>query len=503
MKKLLKSLLALTIASVLALSASSVAFAQPANSVDYIARESELLFGDANLDGIVNIKDATDIQKLVAKLKPAEEISKLLADVNEDSVVNIKDATETQKWIAKLPSNEKIGVLIYAEPEATFATEAPSETVSTSAAVPEVTALPEDSEAVPSATFIIVTAATEAASSDMAATDPAETTAVSSTASSDDQQDVTQPVQSSAATDPKEETSESEATTSLPLSESTDNTEHNTTASSTVSENTGIEASSSTSAEEEDPDAEPYRKEIMDIFTQRGYDPYESGMFYSVIYNYYSEPSSDTPDYLLVWASIGVVAEEWFEITIGNYVLTCPGHCYPYIPGYFIYNPAENTLITIEEAYRSRLDGLEKVFEEAYVFRSVEVDFKVISEARVDYYGSEETELYLLHHKSCEEEVIAKLNSDFFDVPELDLPADENGFYYDKIYVASFNLVGGSNAWQYINSITVEYDTLTIYRTIVQPENQTPDMNYQFMLIELDASLLYSISELQNVTEYR
>ena len=58
--------------------------------------------GDANLDGTLNIKDATSIQKNIAGLEEFTEQQKSLADFNADTVVNIKDATAIQKKIAGL-----------------------------------------------------------------------------------------------------------------------------------------------------------------------------------------------------------------------------------------------------------------------------------------------------------------------------------------------------------------------------------------------------------------
>ena len=57
---------------------------------------------DANTDGSVNIKDATYIQKNLAKVVDASELSELVSDVNGDSKVTIKDATAIQKQLAGL-----------------------------------------------------------------------------------------------------------------------------------------------------------------------------------------------------------------------------------------------------------------------------------------------------------------------------------------------------------------------------------------------------------------
>ena len=58
--------------------------------------------GDVNLDGDVNIKDATAIQKHIANLEVLEGAALAAADYDADKVVTIKDATAIQKKLAGL-----------------------------------------------------------------------------------------------------------------------------------------------------------------------------------------------------------------------------------------------------------------------------------------------------------------------------------------------------------------------------------------------------------------
>ncbi len=58
--------------------------------------------GDVNMDGVVNIKDVTEIQKYLASLAELSEEQVLLADFDQSGVVNIKDATAIQKMLAGL-----------------------------------------------------------------------------------------------------------------------------------------------------------------------------------------------------------------------------------------------------------------------------------------------------------------------------------------------------------------------------------------------------------------
>lgn len=61
--------------------------------------------GDVNLDGEVNISDATLIQKYLVDLVPLSDNALSLADFNKDSFVNISDVTLIQKYIAASSNN--------------------------------------------------------------------------------------------------------------------------------------------------------------------------------------------------------------------------------------------------------------------------------------------------------------------------------------------------------------------------------------------------------------
>ena len=58
--------------------------------------------GDANLDGKVNIRDATYIQKHVASILKMTETESLRAETNFDGKINVRDATYIQKLLAGL-----------------------------------------------------------------------------------------------------------------------------------------------------------------------------------------------------------------------------------------------------------------------------------------------------------------------------------------------------------------------------------------------------------------
>ena len=58
------------------------------------------ILGDVNGDGVVNVKDATAIQKYAAEM--TVELNLKLADYNKDGCVNVKDVTDIQKTTAFL-----------------------------------------------------------------------------------------------------------------------------------------------------------------------------------------------------------------------------------------------------------------------------------------------------------------------------------------------------------------------------------------------------------------
>lgn len=74
---------------------------------------TDLILGDSDMNGTVNVKDATLIQKSVAGLVTLSQNAEKSADANRDGAVNVKDATAIQKYVAgmELPYaiGEKIG----------------------------------------------------------------------------------------------------------------------------------------------------------------------------------------------------------------------------------------------------------------------------------------------------------------------------------------------------------------------------------------------------------
>ena len=62
------------------------------------------ILGDVNNDNMVNVMDATEIQKYLAGLIILTDAQKAKGDVNNDGVLNVVDATEIQKYLAGVSS---------------------------------------------------------------------------------------------------------------------------------------------------------------------------------------------------------------------------------------------------------------------------------------------------------------------------------------------------------------------------------------------------------------
>lgn len=75
---------------------------KPSEPSDSTSDESKYLLGDVNRDGKLNIRDATLIQKYLAKISTLDEEQIALADYNKDCKVSVQDATRIQKKLANL-----------------------------------------------------------------------------------------------------------------------------------------------------------------------------------------------------------------------------------------------------------------------------------------------------------------------------------------------------------------------------------------------------------------
>ena len=93
---------ALTVTVTTEKSETPVTPTNPTNPTD--PTTEQLLIGDANLDGVISIKDVTTIQRHVAELEWLTGNALIAADVNGDGSVSIKDATCVQLYLAEFTS---------------------------------------------------------------------------------------------------------------------------------------------------------------------------------------------------------------------------------------------------------------------------------------------------------------------------------------------------------------------------------------------------------------
>ena len=75
---------------------------KPSEPSDSTSDESKYLLGDVNRDGKLNIRDATLIQKYLAKIAELDKEQIALADYNQDGKVSVQDATRIQKKLANI-----------------------------------------------------------------------------------------------------------------------------------------------------------------------------------------------------------------------------------------------------------------------------------------------------------------------------------------------------------------------------------------------------------------
>lgn len=69
------------------------------NSIEFVGTGSQYQLGDVNLDGVVNVTDATDILKYNVELIKFTDEQKALADFDGNGIINVSDVSELQRAI--------------------------------------------------------------------------------------------------------------------------------------------------------------------------------------------------------------------------------------------------------------------------------------------------------------------------------------------------------------------------------------------------------------------
>ncbi|MBE6794407.1 MAG: starch-binding protein [Ruminococcaceae bacterium] len=118
------------------------------------------------------------------------------------------------------------------------------------------------------------------------------------------------------------------------------------------------------------------------------------------------------------------------------------------------------------------------------------IAFSVKEECRVEYYGSDDSKLYIVRNVAEFNAVLDTIQGSFGDYYKKPTISDE----YDDLYfmsdalVISLSCVGGSNCYQTIDGISVTGNTLTLHRSLYKPDIVLCDMNYQYVLIEVNVN---------------
>lgn len=76
--------------------------AQATYSTEIKPVESDVVIGDVNKDGVVNIQDATALQRYLAEFIGSSAINLKAADTNRDGKVNVRDVTQIQRYVANV-----------------------------------------------------------------------------------------------------------------------------------------------------------------------------------------------------------------------------------------------------------------------------------------------------------------------------------------------------------------------------------------------------------------
>ncbi|MGN0488829.1 MAG: dockerin type I domain-containing protein, partial [Ruminococcus sp.] len=113
MRKSFKKALSLVLALAMIMSMACI------TNITASAETNQYMLGDVNMDGLVNVNDATTIQRFAASLITLSDNQRYLADVNGDGLVNVNDATYVQRYAANLlssyeenPDGIKIGEIV-------------------------------------------------------------------------------------------------------------------------------------------------------------------------------------------------------------------------------------------------------------------------------------------------------------------------------------------------------------------------------------------------------
>lgn len=136
-----------------------------------------------------------------------------------------------------------------------------------------------------------------------------------------------------------------------------------------------------------------------------------------------------------------------------------------------------------------------------------EIRFKLLEEGRIMSYGngSGDSELYLATSVESAKAALSRVDVDLLSGTYLKptLSAEHDDEYFEsKALIVSLNCVGGSGCTQSIDSITVCDGIITVHRTIQRPYIYPADMNYQYVLLEVNKEDIEGITDIREQVTY-
>ena len=408
-----------------------------------VSSDSFYILGDADQNLKLNIKDVTAIQKHIAKLTSLSDTGVLAGDCNEDGNLNIKDATELQKYIANLPANENIG-----KEFKTDSTPTSTNTIPTTEATLETS----------------VTTATDTSSRDET---PVTTTTVA---------DVTEPEESVAtsATDATEVTTNTEATT---IAAETEATTESYPTESTTETTTEVELTTETI---------PVSDKITLYFTN-------AQNWEEVNVHYWNDNGDGTqwPGVSMEFVETNPYNQDVYKIAVPADIAGVVFNAGEYKPQTVdVLAPFKNNYGFYPEEFKDNVWTVGTYIYKNNIVEPVEINFKVIKEERIyEGYGSEETMIFIVND-STDTEYKNYING---DVPEVDTSTlTERG----KTLIVMLTFIGSGSNSQTIEKLEKVDDTLNILRLVRATNIGTADMNYRFVVLEVDSS------DLEGITNY-
>ncbi|MBQ2825038.1 MAG: starch-binding protein [Clostridia bacterium] len=372
------------------------------------------MIGDADKNFKINIKDATVIQKHLAKLITLSDIEIVAGDANGDGKLNVKDATEIQKHLANLPSNNHIGIEIV---------------------IPDTT--PAETTVIPWATETIPETPTQASTDD-------------------------------------------EGTTIVTAPATTVTTEPNVVTSASTSEATTETAVHTETTAQATTETVPFTTEsIFDIYEEDIIIYFCDKFDWKGIYIYYWN-DQNTQDVFWPGTPMKLIQED----PLGNiYAAEVPA-CTKGI----IFSGAGGEY-QCEELYNFKnadgfypVEGKDGTWElrSMFIGQEIPVDCKSITNQRIYGGYSSEGDYIFLVRNEADKKYEELLNCEFPEVNTEDLA--QRG----KAAIVILTCIGSGDSTLTIDSISLYKNGLYVSGLIDSPLMGTPDMNYRFVVIEVN-----------------